>query len=67
MTSPAAELIGAREACQVAGISRSTLTYWMLTGRLRPAQTIPGPSGRASSHLFARADVESARDRKAAS
>lgn len=60
MPTPDAELIGAREACQVAGISRSTLTYWMLTDRLTPAQAIPGPSGRVASYLFRRADVEKA-------
>lgn len=51
------DLIGAREACQIIGISRSTLTYWMLTGRLEPAQTIDGPD-RAVAHLFDRAAVE---------
>ena len=52
------DLIGSREACEILGIGRSTLTYWMLTGRITPAQTIPGPSTKAVSHLFDRSEVE---------
>jgi len=50
-------LMSSREACEALGIKRSTLTYWMLTGRISPAQTIPGPN-RAASHLFSADDVE---------
>ena len=52
-----ANLMSSREACQALGIKRSTLTYWMLTGRIAPAQTIPGPN-RAASYLFDRVEVE---------
>lgn len=62
MSTPAADLIGAREACQVAGIKRSTLTYWLLTGRLAPAMKLPGRTG---SLLFSRADVEAAKAKAA--
>lgn len=51
-------LVGSREACKRLGIARSTLTYWMLTDRIAPAQVIPGPSERASSYLFDPADIE---------
>ena len=57
MPSTPPDLIGAREACRIIGISRSTLTYWMLTGRIQPAQTIDGPD-RAVAHLFDRGAVE---------
>lgn len=58
----APELIGSSEACQILGIGRSTLTYWMLTGRISPTQTISGPnSSKAAAHLFAREDVEELR------
>lgn len=52
------ELISSREACQILGIGRSTLTYWMLTDRIAPVQTIPGPNTKAVAFLFDRADVE---------
>jgi hypothetical protein len=52
------ELISSREACEILGIARSTLTYWMLTGRIEPVQTIPGPGTKAVSHLFDRQTVE---------
>jgi predicted site-specific integrase-resolvase len=52
------DLISSREACEILAIGRSTLTYWMLTGRIAPAQTIPGPNTKAVTHLFDRADVE---------
>ena len=58
MTTAHADLIGAREACEIAGISRSTLTYWMLTGRLTPVHRLPGATGAL---LFLRAEVEAAR------
>lgn len=53
-----ANLIGSREACQLLGITRGTLTYWMLQGRVTPAQAIEGPSGRVSQHLWDRAEIE---------
>lgn len=52
------DLISSREACEILGIARSTLTYWMLTDRIKPAQTIPGPSTKAVTHLFSRREVE---------
>lgn len=58
IVTKSAELIGAQEACQIVGIKRSTLTYWMLTGRLTPTQTINGIGSRAVAHLFDRAEVE---------
>jgi predicted site-specific integrase-resolvase len=57
MTTTAA-LIGSSEVCRILGISRSTLTYWMLTGRIVPAQSLESGSGRTSQHLWARSDVE---------
>lgn len=61
MTPAPADLIGAREACELAGISRSTLTYWMLRGRLAPERTFYGPSGRAAHYLFDPAAVLAAK------
>jgi DNA-binding transcriptional MerR regulator len=57
MRNPAA-LIGSSEACRILGISRSTLTYWQLTGRLVPVQSLESGSGRTSQHLWRRTDVE---------
>jgi len=56
MKTPA--LISSAQACQALGISRSTLTYWILTGRLTPAQTLEAPSGRNTQYLFDPADVD---------
>ena len=57
MRTPAA-LIGSSEACRILGIPRSTLTYWQLTGRLVPAQSLESGTGRTSQYLWNRADVE---------
>lgn len=48
----ATTLIGSREACARLGIARSTLNYWMLKGRIAPAQTIPGPNSKATVYLW---------------
>lgn len=51
--------ITASETCRIIGISRSTLTYWMLTGKIAPAGQIGSPGqSRPLAHLFDRADVE---------
>jgi predicted site-specific integrase-resolvase len=52
------KLIGSREACERLGISRSTLNYWMLKGRIIPAQTIAGDNGVVATYLWDVADVE---------
>lgn len=51
------KLITSREACDLLGISRGTLTYWILKGKVEPAQTLAGPAGAASQHLWDRAEV----------
>ena len=51
-------LIGSREACERLGIARSTLNYWMLQGRIKPAQTIPGPNSKVATYLWDVSDVE---------
>lgn len=60
MTTPAPTLVSSREACQILGISRSTLTYWILTDSLRPAHTLTSASGRATQHLFELEEVRRA-------
>ena len=50
-------LIGSREACERLGIARSTLNYWMLRGRITPAQTING-SSRVATYLWDVKDVD---------
>lgn len=50
--------IGSREVCERLGIARSTLNYWMLQGKITPAQTIPGPNTKAATYLWDVADVE---------
>ena len=60
-------LIGSREACERLGISRSSLNYWMLTGRIQPAQTIPGPNARVATHLWDLDVVEQLASERAAS
>ena len=64
-TTPA--LISGREACETLGIGRSTLTYWMLTGRLTPAQTVGSEGRRAALHLFDRREVERLAEQRRAS
>lgn len=63
------ELWTATQVCDSLGIARSTLTYWMLTKRIIPAQTIKADptTDRATLHLFARADVERLAAERAAS
>lgn len=53
------ELIGAREASELLGIDRSTLTRWVSSGRIVPVTKMPGASG---AYLFHRSDVEALRD-----
>ena len=50
--------IGSREVCERLGIARSTLNYWMLQGKIAPAQTIPGPTAKAATYLWDVADVD---------
>lgn len=49
------DLIGAREACRILDVNRSTLTRWVEAGRLTPKVRLPGDNG---AHLFDRGDVE---------
>ena len=58
MRTPPPVLIGAKEACELIGIKRSTLTYWMLKGRVTPVQTIGGGTSKVAAYLFDRAEVE---------
>lgn len=49
-------LLTTSEACEVLGLtSRSTLSRYVATGRLKPAMKMPGSTG---AFLFNRADVE---------
>jgi len=51
----AEDVIGAREAEQLLGVSQSTLNRWIKRGLIRPARQLPGYRG---AYLFDRADVE---------
>lgn len=55
MPKPVPDLIGSKEACQILGKDRATLSRWVATGRLVPAVQLPGPTG---AFLFHRNDVE---------
>lgn len=50
--------ISSSDACGRLGISRSTLTYWTLTGRITPIQTIASPSGKTAMLLWDPRDVD---------
>lgn len=42
-------LVTSNEACERLGISRPTLSRWVTSGRLKPAQKLPGVRG---AYLF---------------
>ncbi|WMM74273.1 helix-turn-helix domain-containing protein [Rhodococcus pyridinivorans] len=50
----AEDVIGAREAEQLLGVSQSTLNRWIKTGLINPVRQLPGYRG---AYLFDRADV----------
>lgn len=49
------ELIGTAAAAKLLHVERSTLTRWVLTGRIKPAMQLPGATG---ARLFRRTDIE---------
>lgn len=49
------ELIGTADVCALRGVNRSTVKRWVDSGRLTPAQKLPGKTG---AMLFRRSDVE---------
>ena len=55
-----APLLSSAEACARIGIGRSTLTYWLLTKRITPAQALTTAGGRTTQYLFDPAEVERA-------
>ena len=60
MANPSAglDLLGSAEAAQLLGVHRATLTRWVTSGRITPAQKMPGDTGAL---LFERAEVERVR------
>jgi predicted site-specific integrase-resolvase len=50
--------LGSAEVCELIGIDRSTLTRWIQTDKIRPAQQLPGPKG---VYLFTPDEVERAK------
>lgn len=38
-------MIGSREACQILGVDKSTLSRWVSAGRISPAGKLPGRNG----------------------
>lgn len=48
-------MIGTREACDVLGVNRSTLTRWVAAGRITPVTRLPGTTG---AYVFRRADID---------
>ena len=55
MHTQTSQNIGSREACQILFIDKSTLSRWVLMGRITPIHQNPGKNG---AMIFARNDVE---------
>jgi predicted site-specific integrase-resolvase len=49
------DLVGTRDAAEIIGCERSTLSRWVALGKLPLALQLTGPTG---AHLFHRADVD---------
>lgn len=49
------DLIGSAEACRLLGIDSSTLTRWVVSGKVVAAHKLPGRTG---AYLYHRADIE---------
>jgi predicted site-specific integrase-resolvase len=54
----APNFLGSAEVCELIGIDRSTLTRWIQTSKISPAQQLPGPKG---VYLFTLDEVERAK------
>lgn len=58
------EFIGSKQACEILGIDKATLTRWATAGMVTAAHKLPGRNG---AYLFDRRDIEAiARQRASA-
>lgn len=53
------DLLSTKQAAEIIGCERSSLTRWVQLGRIEEAHKIPGDTG---ARLFRRSDVEALRD-----
>ena len=49
------DLLASQDVCERLDINRSTLSRWVASGRVKPAQRLPGKTG---AFLFTRAEVD---------
>lgn len=59
------DLIDAKEAADLASVTRRTISRWAESGRLPIAMEARGQEGKVAVRLFRRADVLDAADAKA--
>lgn len=57
-------MIGSREMAEAAGVSQSTISRWVLAGKLTPAMVIEGGGRGDGIRLFSEDELERARTMK---
>ena len=51
MKDPLSDLLSTRQLCAEVGVSRQTCMAWLKAGKIKPAFSMPGPTG---GHYFSK-------------